>query len=151
MRIAIFVDSFYPVLGGMEDATATLAKSLGEAGYEVDLYVPSFSRRNYLGRALPVGDLNLGPKVKIYHLFSLPLPYWLFAARLIVPTLGGYRFFKKNRPDLIHVQSMWGAGLEALWASSLLKIPLVGTNHAIISEFGAYFPFAKKTFIKIMV
>lgn len=150
MRIAIFVDSFYPVLGGMEDATAILARSLGEAGYDVDLYVPSFSRRNYTGRRLPIGDLDLGAKVKTYHLFSLPLPYYLFAARLIIPIGRGYRLLKNNRPDLIHAQSMWGAGLEALWASSWLKIPFVGTNHAIISEFGAYFPFARDFFVKLM-
>lgn len=142
MRIAIFVDSFYPVLGGMEDSTAILAKSLGEAGHEVDLFIPRFSRRNYLGRGLPVGDLDLGPKVKFNHLWSLPLPYYLFAARLIIPIGRGFRLLKNNRPDLIHVQSIWGAGLEALWASRLLKIPMIGTNHSIIAEFGVYFPFA---------
>lgn len=150
MKIAIFVDSFYPVLGGMEDATAILAKSLGEAGYQVDLYIPSFSRRNYLGRGLPVGDPELGVNVKFNHLWSLPLPYFLFAARLVIPIGRGYRLLKKNRPDLIHVQSIWGAGLEALWASYLLNIPLVGTNHSIIGEFGVYFPFAKDFFVKLM-
>lgn len=151
MKIAIFVDSFYPVLGGMEDATALLAKSLGEAGQQVDLYIPYFNRRNYLGRHLPIGDLDLGPNVHFYHLFSLPLPYWLFAARLVIPTLSGYRLLRRNRPDLIHVQSIWGAGLEALLASRLLNIPLVGTNHSIISAFGDYLPFARQFLTRALV
>jgi len=151
MKIAIFADSFYPNLGGLEDATAALAKSLGEQGHLVNLYVPKFSQQNFVKRGLPVREIDLGDNVRIYRLPSLPLPEWVFGARLVIPLLTGYRWLKNNRPDLIHTQTVFGAGLEALWASRLLKLPIVGTNHSIIREFGVYFPFARKTFIKLIV
>lgn len=151
MKIAIFSDTFYPNLGGLEDSTAILAKALGEDGHVVDLYVPSFSPSDFFRRGLPLAEIDLGPKVQVHRLFSLPLPSWLLSARLPVPTLAGYRLLKKNRPDIIHTQTIFSAGLEALWASSLLKIPLVGTNHSIISEFCVYFPFAQKFFINFFV
>ena len=128
-----------------------LARALGEHNYLVDVYVPKFSRRYFIKHGLPNREIDLGPNVKIHRLPSLPLPMWLFDTRLTLPTLAGYRQLKKNRPDLIHTQTIWGAGLEALWSSRKLKIPLVGTNHTIIGEFGTYFPFAKKTFVKLAI
>lgn len=151
MKIAIFADTFYPNLGGLEDSTATLARSLGEQGYEVDIYAPRFTDQDFLKRGLGNQEIDLGEKVKVYRLPSLPLPEWLFGTRLVMPCGSGYRFLKKNIPDLIHTQTIFGAGLEALWSSYFLKIPMVGTNHSIISEFGAYFPFAQNVFIKIVV
>ncbi len=151
MHIAIFSDTFYPNLGGLEDSTAILAKTLGEEGHQVHLCVPNFSEQDFSRRGLPFEEIDLGPNVKISRLFALPLPKWLLSARLAIPTLTGYRLLKRDRPDIIHTQTIFSLGLEALWASSLLKIPLVGTNHSIISEFGAYFPFAKKAFVKFFV
>jgi len=151
MRIAIFADSFYPNLGGLEDSTAILARSLGEGGHQVSIWAPKFTRNYYRRRQLTETELDLGPNVRIFRLFSLPLPDWIFSARLVVSFGAGYRLLKSDRPDLIHTQTIFGAGLEALWASHWLKVPLVGTNHSITSEFGVYFPFARKIFIRIIV
>jgi len=44
------------------------------------------------------------------------------------------------KPDVIHTQTFFGVGIEALIASKLLGIPLVGTNHTAIKEFLRYNP-----------
>ncbi len=142
MKIAIFVDSFYPCLGGMEDATAILARTLGEHGHEVIVFAPRFSPRDFRRRGLATSELDLGERVTVKRLPSLP--FWgKIPGRMVIPLGVGYRQLKKEAFDIIHTQSIFGAGLEALWAASWLKIALVGTNHSICSEFAIYSPIAK--------
>lgn len=154
LKIAIFVDSFYPNLGGMETSAADLAQALGEQGHMVTVFAPKFSikdfkQRNLLARNAGAGgsvvEIDLGPNVEVQRLFSLPLLGGM-PGRMAIPLLAGYRALKKNRPDIIHTQTIFGAGLEALVASRLLKIPLVGTNHSILSEFAIYSPVLPKVF-----
>ena len=140
MKIAIFTDIFYPSLGGVEDATADLAKALGQKGHEVTIFAPS---------GLSGKELDLGERVKIRRLLSIPCPGKIPGGRIIIPFGGGYRLLKKERPDIIHAQSIFGAGLEALLASRLLRVKLTGTNHSILAEFAAYLPVAKKLFSRI--
>lgn len=148
MKIAIFVDTFYPNLGGMEDATAALAQALGAQGHEVIVFAPHFPLRDFYRRGLSVRELDLGDHVKIKRLFSIPL-WGKIPGRMVIPIGVGYYQLRKELPDLVHTQSIFGAGLEALLAISLLKINLIGTNHSIFSEFAVYSPIMKKTFAKL--
>ncbi|HRZ30402.1 MAG TPA: glycosyltransferase [Candidatus Paceibacterota bacterium] len=133
MRIAIFIDTFYPHLGGVEDTTALLASSLGARGHQVDIYVPK----------IPSIEIDLGENVRVHRFPSLRIPIDI-PARLAIPSGRGWRLLRQHRPDIIHVHTIMSMGLESLLASKLLKIPLVGTNHSIVSEFSPYAPFAPK-------
>ena len=131
MRIAIFSDSFYPELSGISDSIILLAKELVKLGHTIDFYVPEYARKDYPGGAK---ELNLGTGIKINRLFSLPSPAGSAKARLILPLF--FRpAYKKFNPDIIHSQLFFGAGLEALFAAKFYKLPLVGTNHTLITEF----------------
>lgn len=145
MRIAVFSDHFYPELGGIQDSIEALAAAMAGRGHHVDFYVPRYSPADYRrGAALP-NDPELGRKVRIIRLPSLPFPSSTAQSRLVVPRPWGWmRFLGASRPDVIHTQTFFGVGLEALLAGKLLNIPVVGTNHMAIKAFDNYLPIKMK-------
>lgn len=142
MRIAIFSDNFYPEIGGIQDSIEALAKALGQRGHAVDFYVPRYGHREF-GRvnAFPV-ELGLGPNIRIHRLHSLPFPTSTKQSRAVFPMLVSWLHLPvAARPDVIHTQSFFGVGLNALLVGRRLGIPIAGTNHTAIRAFGSYLPF----------
>jgi len=134
MKIAIFSDNFYPELSGISDSILLLAKELVRLGHEICFYVPKYSIKNYRVLNLPFKELELGDNISIKRLFSLPAPFAGLQARLVLPLFFS-GFSKKFKPDIIHSQLFFGAGLEALLAAKILRKPIIGTNHTRLREF----------------
>jgi len=144
MRIAIYSDNFYPEMSGTSDSIITTAKGLANQGHRINFYVPSHPKRNFLLSKLEPKEIDLGPNIKIFRIPSLSYPAPSKAGRLVFPFLFTYWHVKKFNPDLIHINHLFGTGLEALFVSKLLDIPLVGTNHHTMSEFIKYGPITSK-------
>ncbi|MDD4900593.1 MAG: glycosyltransferase [Patescibacteria group bacterium] len=140
MKIAIFSDNFYPELSGISDSIVLLAKELAKLNHQVNFYVPRYSAKNYRVVNLPVKELALGDKIKINRLAAWPALFAGLQARAVLPLLSG-RLFRDGRPDIIHSQLFFGAGLEAMLSAHFSKIPFIGTNHTAISEFIKFVPF----------
>lgn len=119
----------------------TLAKYLAKRGHQIRLYVPYYSPTNFKDGNFPPQELNLGERVTIRRLFSLPYPAGTNQARVVVPTALRWVDLKLFRPDIIHTHHFFGAGFEALVAAKALGVPLLGTNHTAISAFVRYSPF----------
>lgn len=151
MRIAVFTDSFYPELGGIQDSILTMTRALGERGHQVVIYAPVAARQDYTAGGLPVEEIDLGEHVRIRRLFSLPVPSSTGQSRLLVPTGRRWRELVDFRPHVIHTHTFLGAGLEALRAARRLRVPLVGTNHWAIGEFSVYMPFCAARFARASV
>lgn len=134
MKIAIFSDNFYPELSGISDSIILLARELAKLNHEINFYAPKYSAKNYQVLNLADQELDLGENIKIKRLFSLPAPFISDYSRIVIP-VPWRRLFKNFKPDIIHTQLFFGAGLKALAAARLNKFPLVGTNHTAISEF----------------
>jgi 1,2-diacylglycerol 3-alpha-glucosyltransferase len=80
-------------------------------------------------------------KLLIKRLPSIPLPNSPTGqSRIVFPVGASIPFLLKFKPDIIHTQSPYGTGLEAVLASKVLRVPLVGTNHTPIEEFVHYAP-----------
>ncbi|MBU2082272.1 glycosyltransferase [Patescibacteria group bacterium] len=136
MKIAIFSDNFYPELSGISDSIITTAKALAKLGHEICFFVPDYSEKNFKTASIESKrEIDLGERISIKRLFAFSYPGPTKQSRAVIPT--GFRTFtiKKFKPDIIHTQLFFGAGLEALMAAKILKVPLVGTNHTAISEF----------------
>lgn len=144
MRIAIYSDNFYPEMSGISDSIITTAKKLAKRGHRINFYVPSHPKKNFILAKLKPEEINLGPNIEIFRLPSVPYPTPSKAGRLALPFLFTYRHVKKFKPDFIHINHNFGAGIEALAISRLLDIPLVGTNHTPMSEFMKYGPVKAK-------
>ena len=149
MRIAVFTDSFYPELGGIQDSILTIVRALGERGHVVGVYAPSASAQDFARGGLPDAEPEVGPNVLIRRLPSLPVPSSSQQSRLLMPTGQGLRSLRDFRPDLVHLHTFLGAGLEARWGARRLRLPLVGTNHWFPQGFALYAPFARDAFRRL--
>jgi 1,2-diacylglycerol 3-alpha-glucosyltransferase len=141
VRIAVFSDNFYPEIGGIQDSIEALAKALSQRGYFVDFYVPKYGRGDYeLIKAEP-HEIWLGNNIRICRLCSIPFPSSTRQSRMVLPSpISWLRLLHGQRPDIIHSQTFFGVGLNALVTSRILRIPIVGTNHMAIKAFGSYVP-----------
>jgi len=151
MRIAFFTDSFYPELGGIQDSILLAARALGERGHHIVLYAPRAAPRDYRLAGLPVQEIDLGERVQVRRLFSLPVPSSTGQSRLLLPTGRRWRELVGWRPDVLHTHTFLGAGWEALVAARRLGVPLVGTNHWAIGEFSMYAPVGARQFARYSV
>ncbi len=90
---------------------------------------------------VPVAELDLGPNVTVRRLWSLPVPSSTRQSRLVVPIpMRAMRAFRRSRPDIVHSQTFFGLGLEALIAARRLGIPIIGTNHTAVRAFAPFLP-----------
>ncbi|MGT2467197.1 glycosyltransferase [Mesorhizobium atlanticum] len=142
MRIAIFSDNFHPEIGGIQDSVEALAKALGQRGHFIDFCVPKYGRRDYKLIDAEPGEVDLGENVRVHRLLSFPFPTSTRQSRLVVPSPPAWLpLLKGPKPDVIHSQTFFGVGLNALFASRLCRVPLVGTNHTAIRAFDTYIRF----------
>jgi glycosyltransferase involved in cell wall biosynthesis len=137
----MFTDYFFPELGGIQDSIATTARALGARGHQVDIHAPSYAARDYRRVGAAVRERDLGANVHVRRRFSLPFPSSTRQSRAAwVSPFGWAALAGRARPDVIHVHSFFGVGLEALMNGACLGIPLVGTNHTTIAGFAAHIP-----------
>jgi 1,2-diacylglycerol 3-alpha-glucosyltransferase len=142
MRVAIFSDNFYPEIGGIQDSIEALANALGQRGHAVDFYVPRYGHREFERINADPVELNLGPDVRIHRLHSVPFPSSTKQSRAVFPVPASwFHLPTATRPDVIHTQTFFGVGLNALAMGRRLGIPVAGTNHTAIKAFGSYLPF----------
>jgi len=146
MKIAIFADNFYPELSGLSDSIIVLAKNLAVMGHQVLFFVPQYRQKDFSQINQPMKEIHLGQNIYIHRLFSFAYPAPTNQGRMVIPTGVSSLELKKFQADLVHTQSFFGVGLEALIAARLLKLPLVGTNHTPITEFTHYTPLKSRFF-----
>ena len=139
MRIAMFSDNFYPELSGISDSIMTTGKELARRGHEIAYYAPRYSREDYVAMDLP-DVVSIGPGTSIHRLPAVRFKTGTGTAQAAIPILTSFPSLKRFNPDVIHFHHIFGAGVEAVFESRLLKKPLVETNHTPILEFASYSP-----------
>jgi len=124
MKIALFTDCFTPIVNGVVTATLNLVNGLTARGHQVLLVSPDFGP----------GSLYEHPKVS--HYICRGLPALFHADFLTTAPLNAslFKAIKAFNPELIHVQTPWTVGLQAVLISRLLHKPLVGTFHTFFSD-----------------
>jgi 1,2-diacylglycerol 3-alpha-glucosyltransferase len=140
MRIAIFSDNFYPELSGISDSVISLAKELSKRGHQVHFYAPNYSAADHAISNAPHEEIDLGPNVGVTRFTSFFFGSGSGQGRMVLPDGLRWLAVRHFDPDVIHTQTFFGTGMEALIASRVLKKPLVGTNHTAIKSFLIYNP-----------
>lgn len=136
MRIAYFSDNFYPEISGISDSVITTGEELRKHGHGVVYVSPWYPQAAYTASRDPLRDA-----LPIKRIPSLPFPNSPTGqSRNALPLGASIRFLKRFKPDILHTQSPYGTGLEAVIASKLLGVPLIGTNHTPLEEFLHYLP-----------
>ena len=130
MRICLFTDSFLPYISGVSTAVFNQANELAARGHEVSIFHPRAKRCDRLD-TVP----GLDPSIRT---FGLPLsvavsgvPKLRFSVPLFLHT---YRRLKRADPDLIHVHSEFGCGLEGMLLGRWKGVPVIGTFHTFFAE-----------------
>jgi glycosyltransferase involved in cell wall biosynthesis len=112
MRILIYSNHFLPHIGGIEFVTHNLATALYQMGHDVTVAVPTYDRH--------VHKLVLPYKQIFIKLFP-KIPRMLFISLIIL------KEHLLQRYDIIHAQTAYGTGYEALFLKKILNIPLIIT------------------------
>lgn len=136
MKILFYSDNLYPEISGISDSIIALGRALRARGHTVGFVGPRYSRANYAY----VGQTPESPSpldgFEVYRIPSVSFGAAASgAARFVAPLGFSLRFAKKFKPDVIHTQSPFGVGIEALYAARACGARLIGTNHTIIEQF----------------
>jgi len=110
MKIAIFTDTLFPhQVNGVARVASSSAQSLSRRGHDV----------------------------RVWSVQNVPsLPFWGYPGeRLAIPVGKAFLEVKDFNPDIIHAHTPFGLGWEAVIASKLLNIPIVGTHHTFFDHY----------------
>lgn len=151
MRIAIFSDNFYPELSGISDSVISLAKELAKRGHFIHFYAPKYSAADHHISNAPHEEIDLGSNVGVTRFAAFFFGSGSGQGRMVLPTALRWLEVAPFKPDLIHTQTFFGTGMEALAASRALRVPLVGTNHTAIKSFLIYNPIKTKWMDNLIV
>lgn len=134
MRIAIFTESFEPIINGVSVSVATLRDGLIARGHEVYLFAPHFPKHEDGEGVYRFSSLTtpLAPG------YPFPLPW---APRI-------KKFFSGFKPDIVHTHTPFVLGLAGLRWSRQRRIPIISTNHTLYTEYTHYVPLVPKAWTK---
>lgn len=139
MRIAFYSDNFYPELSGITETILTTGVELHKRGHDVVYVAPRYSRSDYAlaNREFPArSEDDTVEGIPIVRLPSLPMPLSPTGqSRFAIPTGSSLEFLADFKPDVIHTQSPYSVGWEAMRVARHLNVPLVGTNHTAVEDF----------------
>lgn len=135
MRIAIFTESYEPIINGVSVCVSTLRDELARRGHEVFIFAPGFKghedKSNNVFRFRSVHTVIMPD-------YPFPVPY--------APDL--QRKFAELKFDVVHTQTPFFLGIVgARWARRY-GVPLVSTNHTLYTEYVHYVPVRPKSFTR---
>lgn len=126
MRIAVFTESYEPIVNGVSVAVATLRDGLRSRGHEVFIFAPRYpgyedvdgvyrfpSRVTRLAPGYPIPDI-LAPRMR--------------------------KAFFSLQPDIVHTQTPFILGIAGLRWARMARVPIVSTNHTLYTEYAHYLP-----------
>jgi len=132
LRIAIFSDSFLPMISGVVTALLTLAENLADRGHFVLIVTPGPNKHNYAHKNIRLESVAAIP-AKFYQDFKWSAPFSLRIREVV----------REENIQLIHFMTPFLVSFVGINIARTLKIPLVGTFHTFISDPSNYRHFIK--------
>jgi glycosyltransferase involved in cell wall biosynthesis len=120
VKLALVTETFPPEVNGVAMTFGVIARELGRRGHLVTVYRP---RRD----DLPAGATH--PEYSEVPMAGMPIPGYPLL-RLGLPAAGKLkRFWRDERPDLVHVATEGPLGASAVTAARALGIPVTSSFH----------------------
>jgi glycosyltransferase involved in cell wall biosynthesis len=129
MKIACFTDAYLPNINGVSFSVDEFAKLLTAKGNEIEIYAPHFK-----GSA----KVEKRGRVTIRRYYSVPIPTYKDAHFTLPDVVKIYNQMEEFNPDVVHINTPGSLGLIGILAAKMLKRPVVGTYHTLISEVLVY-------------
>lgn len=126
LRVAFFVDNFYPQFNGVLTSYMNTLNCLARRGHEILVVAPKIaSRRRYDPESFPYPLLyKHGIPAFFYPDFRLTWPV----------SLTSILHAKRFGTDVIHFHSPLTIAMQGIFAARRLRVPLVGTFHTFFAE-----------------
>ncbi len=126
LKIAYYLDNFFPQVNGVVTSSINTAFEFVRRGHEVYGAAPDFKeKKDYPADYFPFPLLLLnGFNAYVYPDFVFTFP---FSKKLL-------RTMKKFKPDIIHFHAPISLGYQAITNARKLNIPVIGTFHTFFAE-----------------
>ncbi|MGE5552128.1 MAG: glycosyltransferase [Bacteroidota bacterium] len=126
LRVAFFVDNFYPQFNGVLTSYMNTVNELARRGHEILVVAPKIaSRRRYDPASFPYPLLyKRGIPAFFYPDFRLT---WPISLSSVVQT-------RQFGADIIHFHSPLTIAMQGIFTARALRVPLVGTFHTFFAE-----------------
>jgi len=112
MKIAVFTHSYLPKMGGVQFLVRNLINCLNEeTNNEIILFAPYYSKND---KRMEI----IFPRVKIYRIFSTGN-----FISIIIGTINFLKIVKKEKPEIIHGQTLFVDGFFCYVTKKLLGVP----------------------------
>ena len=138
LRIAVFSDSFLPILNGVSVSIDALVSELRNRGHSVHVYTAS-------------SPFYKDPDPNTFRVHAVETP-WTKAYPLAYPPF--YRMlrqFRRHQYDLIHSHTPFTIGFVGLrWAESH-GLPIVATYHTLYDRYAHYIPFFPRRYVRFKI
>lgn len=135
MRIAIFSESYAPVVNGVTTSIEIFTRELKKLSHEVYIFAPHFP-----------GYEETNPNVIRVPSYITPNQPKYPLGFVIVPGLA--RRFESLEIDLVHTQSPFALGMLGMRLARQFHLPLVTTNHTLYTEYAHYVPVLPDEFVR---
>jgi 1,2-diacylglycerol 3-alpha-glucosyltransferase len=126
MKIALFTETYLPVINGVVTHVKALKEGLEELGHEVLIVTADSSVKNH---EIEDGVMYC-PAVRLKKIYNYDVASPLSAER--------HRRIKEFNPDIIHIHNEFGIGISGIFIAKVLKIPLVYTLHTMYDDYVYY-------------
>jgi len=120
-RVALVTVDATDARGGAEILTVALARALADQGLEVGLLTTPPRDGSSLGGPADMLTAFARPRFGMTAIKLLHVDPWVL--------IESWRFFRRFRPDLVHLHSFYSLSLAPVLAARLCRIPVVATLH----------------------
>jgi 1,2-diacylglycerol 3-alpha-glucosyltransferase len=124
MNIAIFTDSFYPQINGVDTSILSIAENFTQRGHGVVILAPRYK----------MSEDFQHPKIKIKRIPSLPASFYDDFRWTFTNSYPFYKYLRDEKVDIVHFMTPFFASYIGIKIARLLKVPLVGTFHTFIAD-----------------
>jgi glycosyltransferase involved in cell wall biosynthesis len=125
MKIAYFTDTYFPEVNGIVTSILGISEKLAQRGHKIIIFCPKYHNKK---------EIQTHRNIRVIRIFAVPLVTYT-EVRVAWPNhIKILRELKRFKPDIIHFHTPGPTGASAIICSKVLKIPLIGTFHTLVTE-----------------
>ncbi|MEE9593670.1 MAG: glycosyltransferase, partial [Thermoplasmata archaeon] len=134
MRIAVFTDTYLPLVDGVVNSILNTKKAMEKQGHRVVVFAPGERSENGIRTSDTV--FTRARELRSYPGLRVPL----------MPTKRELNILAAYEPDVVHTHGFAFMGLKGMWASRELLRPMILTFHTMVIDAIPYYtPFTRRS------
>jgi glycosyltransferase involved in cell wall biosynthesis len=129
LKIAMFTNNYFPVIGGVPISIQRLAKALRKRGHEIKIFAPEYKEKSE-------NEENIIRCKSIYHYEESGLEFPV--TNIYSPQIK--KDFKAGNFDLVHAHHPFWLGNKGRKLAEKFNLPLAFTYHTRLEKYAHYVP-----------